>query len=99
LAVNNSLGVQANWGRSVETVHDVEPVSKGRCGALGPARAAVLRNVLVLVPGHVVSAVHVSPVYIFWQDVNGENVPRVRSGLHRTVRETGLGDTTAFGFR
>ena len=37
LAVNHHLGVQSDWGRGFITEHDVESVSEGRGGSLGPA--------------------------------------------------------------
>ena len=62
LAVHDGLGIEADRGGVEVTVQDVESVGDGRGGALSPAGTAVLWDVLVLVPGQVVLAVHVSPV-------------------------------------
>jgi hypothetical protein len=62
LAVDNDLGVEADGTVRLEVVKDVEAIGDGAGGALGPAGAAVLGDVLVFVPGEVVLAVHVSPV-------------------------------------
>ena len=64
LAIDDDLGVEANWGSLLasHTIHDVESISDSRCGTLCPARAAVLRDMLVLIPGEIVYSVLVSPV-------------------------------------
>jgi len=52
--------------------------------------------VLVLGPGHVVSAVHISPVNRLGEHVCGPiALPGVGSGLVGTVGEGGLGDTAS----
>ena len=50
LAVDDHLGIESDWRGRHDVILDVEPVSDGRGCALGPARATVLGNVLVLVP-------------------------------------------------
>lgn len=45
---------------------DVDSVGDGACGAMGPASAAVLWNVLVAAPGEVVDVGDVSPVPGSW---------------------------------
>jgi hypothetical protein len=62
LAIDDSLGVKTDWGGVLQLIQDVESVSDGAGSALSPAWAAVARNVLILVPGHVVTTVHISPV-------------------------------------
>ena len=62
LAVNNNLSVEGDRGGTFQAVEDVKSVSDGRCGTLSPAGAAVARNVLVFVPGHVVASIHIPPV-------------------------------------
>ena len=41
---------------------DVDPIGDGAGGALGPATSAVVRHVLIFVPGEVVDSADVSPV-------------------------------------
>jgi len=79
LAVDDDLSVKANWGWCLEVIQDVEAVSYGRSCSLGPAGSAVLGNVLVLVPGQVILAIHVSPVSN-WR-VFLKNVPGVGNRL------------------
>jgi len=74
LAIDDNLGVNTNGGWGLEVVEDVKAVSNSRGGALSPTGSAVFGNVLVLIPGQVVFAVHVSPVsdwWVFLKDVPG----------------------------
>jgi len=51
--------------------------------------------VLILVPGHVVTAIHISPVDVGREEVNGEDIPRSGGLLDGTVAEGSLGDTAS----
>lgn len=64
--VNKNLRAQVKWSCSFESVLDIESVSERGSNCVSPAGATVLRNMLVLVPAQVVSAVHIPPVYFFW---------------------------------
>ena len=64
LTVDHHLGIKANWRLCGQFVQDVESISNARSGRLGPARAAVLRNVLILCPRKVVPAILISPVEV-----------------------------------
>ena len=48
LTVDHHLGTKTFWGHCGQFVHDIEAVSDARSCGLGPAGAAILRNVLVL---------------------------------------------------
>ena len=50
LAVDDHLGIKSDWRGCHIIILDVESVSDGGGGTLGPARATILGNVLVLVP-------------------------------------------------
>jgi len=50
LTVDDVLRVETNRGLGVQAIEDVESISDGGGGTLSPARATVLRDVLVLVP-------------------------------------------------
>jgi len=50
-----------------------------------PARSAVLRDVLVLVPGEEVSTIDVSPVVARWEIITRVNFPSVRTSLHINI--------------
>lgn len=67
VTVDNDLSIKTDWRRTCVPIQDVESVSDGGGGSLGPARATIARNVLVLVPRHVVHTVHISPVPSWWQ--------------------------------
>jgi hypothetical protein len=89
LAVNNNLGVKTNGGVALKIVEDVESISDSGGGTLSPAWAAVLRNVLVLGPRHVVLAVHVSPVDDSGVVLRSVEVPCVGRGLDLGAIERG----------
>ena len=102
LAVHNHLGGESDGGKLgslvvVPEVHDVESVGKGRGGSLGPAGTAVLRNVLVLVPGKQVPGSAVSrvgsPVNSLGQLVGRQHLPT--SEAVSGVNSGGLGDSAA----
>ena len=90
LAVDDYLSIKADRGWGLEVIKDVEAISNGRGSALSPAGSAVLGNVLVLVPGQIVLAVHVSPVNNCGNRVVAMNVPRVGSRFDWTVFEGSL---------
>lgn len=87
LTVDNSLSVQTDRSGVLKLVQNVKSISEGARGALSPAGAAVARNVLVLVPGHVVTSVHVSPVNGSGEKVNGKCLPRSGSLLNWAISE------------
>jgi hypothetical protein len=62
LAVNHNLGVKSNWGGIKILKHDIESVSKSRGSSVSPARATVLRNVLVARPWNEIGPIDISPV-------------------------------------
>jgi hypothetical protein len=90
LAVDDYLGVKADRGWGLEVIKDVEAISNRWGSALSPAGSTVLGNVLVLVPGQIVLAVHVSPVNNCRNRVVAMNLPRVGSGFYWTVLEGSL---------
>mmetsp|Transcript_26622 Transcript_26622/g.50438 ORF Transcript_26622/g.50438 Transcript_26622/m.50438 type:complete len:575 (-) Transcript_26622:2051-3775(-) len=69
--VDEDLGGQVDDG-SLSSVHDVEAIGEGGRNPLCPAAAAVLRDVLVLVPGDKVGAVDIAPVEGSGEVVGGE---------------------------
>lgn len=79
LAINNHLGIKANRGLRADTVHDIESIGNCRSRGLGPAGATVLRDMLVLVPRQIVSAVLVSPVDSFGKVFDVMELPASRS--------------------
>ena len=87
LTVDNSLSVETDRSGVLKLVQNVESISEGARRALSPAGAAVARNVLVLVPGHVVASVHVSPVNGSGKEVNGKGLPRSGSLLNWAIGE------------
>mmetsp|Transcript_33464 Transcript_33464/g.41158 ORF Transcript_33464/g.41158 Transcript_33464/m.41158 type:complete len:246 (+) Transcript_33464:304-1041(+) len=105
LAVDNDLGGEGHGGGLsvvvVSEVHDVESVSERRGGALCPARAAVLRDVLVLGPRKqvvgLVSRLVSAPVQGLRQRLRSlEQLPA--SGIVTSVQGGGLGNSAcAFG--
>ena len=62
LAVDNHLSIKADRSLSAEVIHDIEAISESGSRGLSPAGSTVLGDVLILVPGHVVSSILVSPV-------------------------------------
>ena len=94
VCINDDLSAQGN-GRGFLLAHvDVESINERRGRVVSPVRAAVLRNVLVLVPGEVGDAVHISPVDDSGQVVLLVKVPAVRGVLHLALREGGLLDVS-----
>merc|ERR1719313_841921 len=79
-AVDDDLSVKADRGRVLVAEHDVESVSDGAGGALGPAGATVDGDVLVLVPGEVVGVVDVAPVVVVGHVVLVDSLPGVDGG-------------------
>ena len=93
LTVNNCLSIKANRGSTIQVIQNVKSVSESRSCTLSPAGATIARNVLILVPGHVVTTVHISPINILWQNVNWKTVPRTLGLVDWTICELGLRDT------
>lgn len=71
LTGNQNLGCDVNIGPCSLTCNFYSVWEGGRC-RLGPARAAVLRNVLVLDVRKVVYSIHWTPVERLWKLVSGE---------------------------
>ena len=94
-AVDDDLGVEGDGSGVVVFEQDVETISEGAGGTLGPAGAAVHGDVLVLVPGEVVLAVNVSPVPLSGDVRLVELLPSVDGERLLTTREGGLRDTAA----
>jgi len=90
LTVNNSLSIKTNRGSTIQVIQNVESVCKSRGCTLSPAGATIARDVLVLVPRHVVTTVHISPIYILWQNVYWKTVPRTLGLVDRTVCKFGF---------
>jgi len=95
LAVDDNLGVKANRGRVFSTVQNVESIGDSGCRTLSPAGAAVLRDMLVLVPGQVVYSVHVSPVNALGQSIGGVNIPSMGRELLFSAIEGSFFNTAA----
>lgn len=77
LAVYNNLSIKTNGRVHSLCVHAskyVESVSNSGGWTLGPTWTAILRNVLVLWPRHVVNTIHISPVNWCWDCVS-DNIP------------------------
>ena len=72
-AVEHVLHRELDVGESdVALAVDLDPVGERRRGSVGPARATVVRDVLVEVLGEVGLAVDVVPRPIFWHFILGE---------------------------
>jgi len=99
LAVDDNLGVEADRGSVFATVQDVESISDGRCRALSPAWTAVLRDMLVLVPGKVVDSVHVSPVDALRESISRVKIPSMRRELLFSAFKDGFFNTAATCWR
>jgi hypothetical protein len=99
LAVYDNLGVEADRGSVFATVQDVESISDGRCRALSPAWTAVLRDMLVLVPGKVVDSVHVSPVDALRESISRVKIPSMRRELLFSAFKDGFFNTAATCWR
>ena len=95
IAVDNHLGVNANWRAECRGEVDVESVSNGAGRTLGPARATVLGNVLVLVPGKPVCAILVSPVESRGQVISGKDLVHVGCSLLGSIGESAFRNTAA----
>ena len=50
---------------------------------------------LILVPGHIVTAIHVSPVNVGGEEVNGKDIPGSGGLLDGAIAEGCLGDTAS----
>jgi len=97
VAVDDSLGVEADGGGEGKVGVDVESISEGGGGALSPAGSTVSGDVLVLVPGKVVSSVVVSPVDSGGNIEGVHNSPGAGSDVTLTFSESRLGDTASLG--
>jgi len=87
LTVDDCLGAQPDWCSVLKFIQDVESIGECACCALSPARTTVPRNMLIFIPRHVVSTVHVSPINLFGKYIYRDSLPRSRSLVDWTIRK------------